>query len=230
MTFSAYFLAFLLGFYQPAPVQTAFLTYDCNFYNKLEYTESAFQTSYEYKCKSIDAKAGFCFSKNNFEMATDFSIYFYTNDVFGAGFNGIYHFKTYENTFNEHDVIIGGEVYFNPVKWFKLTGRTGYLITNSEIIPLRPYNTQWVCNNSVYLFFRLDFMPVENLKLYLSSSNCELFHYNLLGSASFIIGAEYAFDFGLVFRAEAASRWIDIITLSGRYDSTDLRVSAGYRW
>lgn len=230
MTFQALCLAFLCGFYEPAPVQTAYVTYNSNFYNNLNYTTQSFQASYQYQAKSIDATAGFCFGKENFEAATDFSIYFCNIEKFGAGLNCVYHFKTFENTFNEHDIIIGADVFFRPVDWFKINLKLGYLRTCSEIIPLRKYGNEWVFNNSTFFFVKTTFKPIDNLYLYLQASNCELFRYMLFSSASFTIGAEYTFNFGLSFKAEAVSRFIDIVTLSARYDSTDLRISAGYRW
>ncbi|MBQ0003165.1 MAG: hypothetical protein KBT21_06475 [Treponema sp.] len=230
MTFQAFCLAFLCGFYNPAPVQTAYVTYNANFYNQLDYSSQAFSASYQYSAKSIDATAGFLVSENNFELATDFSIYFINLEKFGAGFNGVYHFKTYDNTFNEHDIILGFDIFFKPVKWFKVNVKAGYLRPCSEIITLRKFGNEWICNNSVYLFCRTQFEPVENLNIYLQASNCELFRYMLFSSASFTLGAEYTFNFGLSLKSEVVSRFIDIICLSARYDSTDFRISAGYRW
>lgn len=230
MTFQAFCLAFLCGFYQPSPVQTAYVTYNPNFYNNIDYTTQAFQATYQYKAKSIDATAGFKLSEINFEISNDLTIYFVNIEKFGAGFNCIYHFNTYDNTFNEHDLILGADVFFKPTDWFTIKFRTGYLRTSSEIFALRKYNNEWITNNSVYLYLKTQFEPIENLNLYLEASNCELFKYMLFSSASFTIGAEYTFNFGLSIKAEAVSRYIDIITLSARYDSTDLRISAGYRW
>lgn len=224
----AFMSAFLSGFtpdYQKASASVEFIPDSKTYVNQF-----AFQTMYEYESKSLSANAGLRAAEKEFDFTTGFSVFPFQFNKWKIGLLGRFHCRVEPEIFNQYDVFAGFDFVIQPLDWLKINPRIAYYSASSEIIPLRPYGTQWYHNNSHYLSLKVSFIPKDWMEFYVGAQNCENFYYRMISSASFSLGANFNLPYGFTCGLEIVSRWTDLVTLSAFYDGTDILLSAGYRW
>lgn len=211
-------------------IQTASVCYNLNLGSENAFSNHAFQGNYRYESEMLCFGAGIMATRNQFDFTTDVEFFPLQFGIGKAGPFFLFHEKTVPSDFNEYDFLAGGEFELDPVNWFTLRVRAAYMGMVNDIIPLRPYSTNPLCNQTFYLDCKCLFRPWKYIDLYAEASNCEYFRYNIFSSASFITGARFYTDFGLTGGIEVSSRWIDLLSNAARYDGTDLKFWVGYCW
>lgn len=224
----AFFSAFLTGF--SPNFQKVSCGADINASKTTVINTAAFQTMYFYESNSLNVDAGVRLAYKETDVLCGFSVFPFQFDNWKFGLLSRVHFRNEGEDYNQVDFFAGFDFVITPLKWLEINPRIAYYFCASEIIPLRDYGTQWYYNNAHYVCLNIYFMPADWIRLSLGATNCEYFYYRLFGSASFSIGSEFYTPIGITFGAEIISRWTDIVTLSGNYDGTDVKLTCGYRW
>lgn len=189
---------------------------------------SQFQQCYDFDSRQMSAFCGVQLAKSCFDFTcnSEFWLLQWSRLRMGPGLR--YHLNVFDTIAVSNDFFAGLYLDWRPALWFGFSANTQYFFRGRTIQAIKNA-VPFLVNHSIAFGMQFTAYLPYQFSLYLQFNSYEQFRYNVLCAPSLIVGVRYQSPFHVILSAEFAARYIDIFTLSGRFDNSELRFTMGYR-
>ena len=212
-----------------SPVQNAQLSLGLNTLEGFSSAQWIFDAAYNIYNDNFSANCGFEAKYGNFQFTFKPLFWFFKMQKFKIGANIIYNLDFYQNISVTSNILLGVDLFWNPIKWYKISFTADYFLKLRTIHAIEAYKPCLVNNTLAFVFSNTFILP-KNFSVILELSSIEPFRLLILGAPSFTIGTMYSIKNKIDIIAKATVRYIDFFTISSHYEESLYSLGVRYSW